>query len=135
MSPPRPSIRSTPISGTRFDVKVQRGSLWGPIPRSPCLSGARVSLIDPQMLQARELFGPSFQRQWHRQGHRRTVLQIRRLHPSFEHHTQPIHQKMPLSSTQFLRSIVAAHPSHAGGLYGLLGLQDTSTRLRVANCT
>ena len=70
----------------------------------PRLASARVSLIYPQMLKARELLSRSLQHQ----RHRCTILQLRRVHPGFEHHTQRIHQQMALSSAELLGPIVTA---------------------------
>src|SRR5919112_2782055 len=81
----------------------------------PPLSSARVSLIYPQMLKARELLGRSFQHQ----RHRGSVLEVRRVHLGFEHHPQRIYQHMAPSSAQFLRSIVSAHATDAGSLHRL----------------
>jgi len=55
------------------------------------------------------------------------------VHPGFEHHPERIHQQMPLSSAQFLRSIVSAYTTDAGSLHRL-GVEDAGARLGVAPC-
>jgi hypothetical protein len=93
----------------------------------PRLASARLSLIYPQMLKARELFGRPLQHQ----RHRCTILQVRRVHPSFEHHTQRIYQQMPLSAAELLRPIVTPNTAYAGGLHRL-GVEDASAGLGIA---
>src|SRR5215203_7326127 len=87
----------------------------------PRLASAPVSLINPQMLKARELLSRSLQHQ----RHRCTILQVRRVHSGFEHHTQRIYQQMALSSAELLRPIVTPNTADAGGLHRL-GVEDAS---------
>jgi hypothetical protein len=59
-----------------------------------------------------------------------------REHPGFEHQPQRIHQKMALSSTQFLRPIVSAYAPNALVVFTYPGyLQDPGARLRIATST
>jgi hypothetical protein len=95
----------------------------------PRFAGTRVPLIYPQRCPRRgnSSAAPTVEHQ----RHRCTILQLRRVHPGFEHHAQRIYQQMPLSSAELLRPILTPNTAHAGGLHRL-SVEDASTRLGIA---
>jgi hypothetical protein len=93
----------------------------------PMLATAGVALVDPQLLEARELLVGTVQQQ----RHGGAILNIGGVHPGSENQTTGIDQDMPLAAVDALGAILAADTADAGGA-NRLAVDDTRTGLRLA---
>src|SRR6266700_1277036 len=94
---------------------------------NPAFADARVTLIDPHFLQARELALDRLEQE----GHTLAILEIGGMHHHLEQQTHRVHEQMTLAPAHFLAAVIAMRASTLRR-FDRLAVNDAGTRRRLA---
>jgi hypothetical protein len=93
---------------------------------NPTLTTPRVALVYPQMFDAREVIGSSFQQQ----GHSSAILNVRRMHFRPQHEALAVDQDVAFAAVDAFGAVVAADAANTRRS-DRLAVDDAGARLRV----